>query len=609
MKIHRLFILLLILGAGSPAWSQETRVSASVGRDTIGVHDQLQFVVTVTGEDSGDAANPRLPELRGFKVVSGPNIGTQFQWINGRSSSRKSFTYILVPEKEGQFTIDPVEVRVGDKTYRTEAVQIRVTSAPPSPEPPSRSLRSPWDPFEEDITPVRRPVGDAVFMQAELDRESAYPGQQVTLFYRLYTTMRVGGIQIQETPPLSGFWVEDLEVPETPKGASRRVNGREYLVYTIKKQALFANAAGRLKIPGATFAISVESGRDIFSIFDRSETIYRSTQELTLEVKPLPPEGKPENFSNTVGQFRLSAEIDRNEASTGEAVSLRIKLQGRGNMKTVPDIQFPELPDFTIYSSRQEGKTDVSDGDRIGGEKTWEYVIVPKAPGRQTIPPIAFSFFDPGQNKYETVSTPLMELKVTGGNTDAFGSPGLFDVGKQELTRLGTDIHFIKLAAGTFEKREAPLYGKPWFYLLFALPVALNASVVIYRKRQARLTGNAAAVRSRKARQKALKKLKAAQREARSDARRFYDLAAAALSGYLADRFNLQEIELTSDRLERALSSKEAPAENIEEIKNCLQECDFGRFVSAAASPDRTAALSARIRKIIDALEKMTAGR
>ena len=73
--------------------------------------DQFQLAITVTGRDSGDAESPRLSRLQGFKVVSGPNISTQFQWVNGRSSSSKSFIYILIPEKEGQFTIDPFQRR------------------------------------------------------------------------------------------------------------------------------------------------------------------------------------------------------------------------------------------------------------------------------------------------------------------------------------------------------------------------------------------------------------------------------------------------------------------------------------------------------------------
>ncbi|MEJ2247360.1 MAG: hypothetical protein P8Y80_14985, partial [Acidobacteriota bacterium] len=109
----------------------------------------------------------------------------------------------------------------------------------------------------------------------------------------------------------------------------------------------------------------------------------------------------------------------------------------------------------------------------------------------------------------------------------------------------------------------------------------------------------------RKARLNALKRLKTAEREGKSDTRRYYDLASSALSGYLADKFNLSEIELTGDNLKRTLSGKSVPRENIEELQACLEECDFGRFVSAAESAEKKAALRMRIRGNIDALEKV----
>jgi len=246
--------------------------------------------------------------------------------------------------------------------------------------------------------------------------------------------------------------------------------------------------------------------------------------------------------------------------------------------------------------------------NQIGGEKTWEYVIVPKAPGQQTIPPVTFSFFNADLNRYETVSTLPLNLNISGGNADAVSSPGLFDINRQELTRLGTDIHFIKLTAGNFGEKGVPFYRKAWMYLVIVFPIMLNASFLLYRRQQSRLTENVAFIRNRKARQNALKRLKAAEREAKSDTRRYYDLTASALSGYLADKFNLSEIELTGDNLKRTLSGKLVPPESIEETEACLQECDFGRFVSAEASGEKMTALSARIRKIIDTLEKTITG-
>ena len=605
MRVSGLILAVLLISGH--AWGQETQVTAAIDSDSVGVQDQLQLSITVSGKDSGDAESPRLPSLRGFRVVAGPSVSTQFQWINGRTSSSKSFSYTLVPEKEGQFTIDPVEVRVGDKVYRTQPLQVRVTSAPrgaPPPRPRSLSPIDPFDPFEQEDARDRRPApADVVIVRAELDRGSAYPGQQVTLAYRVYTQVSISRFQLQESPPLSGFWVEDLEIEKQPKPVRQVYNGREYLVFTVKKQALFPTTTGRLKIPSSVFAISAETQRSFFGMFDRTETLYRTTQEIMLDVKPLPAAGRPDNFKNAVGSFDLTAGLDKAQAAAGEAVALRIDLRGRGNLKMIPDISVPPLPDLTVYSSKHADEVRPSAEDQIGGKKTWEYVIVPKTPGRHTIPAFSFSFFDPRQEKYETVATLPISLDVTRG-TDAGGIAGLSGSGKQEVVRRGTDINFIKLSAGDLEVKDAPRFQHWWMYAAAGVPLLWNIGLLIYQKQRAGNSEGAGLARAQTARRTALRRLRLAQKGGKPDARRFYDEAAAALSGYLSDRFNLAGIELTGDSLERALAARGSIGPPVvEETRACLQECDFGRFVSASASADKMGELLRRIRNNIDALE------
>ncbi len=581
------------------AWGQDTQVAASVDSDSVGIQDQVQLSITVSGKDSGEAEPPRITSLKGFRIVSGPNVSSQFQWINGRTSSSKNFIYVLIPEKEGQFTIDPVEVRIGGKVYRTQPLQVRVTLAPQSSPPQRQRTVSPLDPFgglgeEEDLRSSKVPAED-IFVRAEVDRSSAYPGQQVTLTYNVYTRIGITGFQLQESPPLSGFWVEDLEVEKSPKAVHQVLNGREYLVFTVKKQALFATAAGKLKIPSSTFAISAETQGNFFGVFGRTETVYRRTQELSLDVKTLPAAGRPPGFNNAVGSFSLSSGIDKKQAATGEAVALRIKLEGQGNLKMIPDISLPSLPDFTVYPSKRTDTIRPSAENQIAGDKTWDYVLIPKAPGRQIIPSLFFSFFDPKQNKYETGTTAPISLYVVRG-ADSAGISGLSGSEKQDLVRRGTDINYIKLSAD--DLGGAP-FRSFWLCLIAAVPLAFNVAVLVYRRQRSKVpTGTL-----RKAKRNALERLGKAEKQGTSDARRFYDQAAAALSGYLSDRFSFAEIELTWDNLERALQNS-ISREAVEEVKACLQECDFGRFVSASAAPDRMRELAARIRRIIDALEK-----
>ena len=605
MKIRPITLIVFLLTiVNLPA--QETRVTASVDSDSVGVQDQFEFSITVSGKDSGDAEAPRMQSLRNFRVVSGPSVSTQFQWVNGRTSSSKSFTYILIPEKEGQFTVDPVEVRVGDKVYKTQPLQVRVTSAPRTSPPRRQRPLNPLDPFEPFEAEESRgsEIGtEAVFVRAELDRSSVYPGQQVTLEYQVYTRVGISRFQLRESPPLSGFWVEDLEVEREPKPVRKVYNGREYLVFTVKKQALFPTNAGSLKIPSSIFAISAETSGGFFGVFGRTETLFRKSQELSLAVKPLPVTGRPPEFSNAVGSFHLSTGIDKKQAATGEAVALQVKLEGKGNLKMIPDIPVPSLPDFTVYSSKRADAVRPSADGQVRGNKTWEYVIVPKSPGQHTIPPLSFSFFDAEQEKYETATTSPITLTVVRG-IDSDAITGLSGSEKQDVVRRGTDISFIKLSAGDLEKAGNPLYQSLWLYVIAAIPLAFNVGIVVYQKTKSVNAQGAGSIRSRKARRIALDRLKAAGKQGKTDPRRFYDQAASALSGYLSDRFSFNEIELTGDNLERALSPKSVPPEIVEETRACLQECDFGRFVSASGSAEKMRQLTERIQRNIDSLER-----
>jgi hypothetical protein len=594
-------LALLILPA---AYTQDLQVHASIGTDTVGVNDQFQLTITVSGKDSGDAEAPRLPRFQGFQVVAGPSVSTQFQWINGRTSSTKSFIYVLLPEKEGQFTIDPIEVSIGQKIYKTQPIDVRVTASSTRSAPaPSRSF-SPFD--DEDFGGQRTRLSeDEVFVEAELDRSSAYPGQQVTLEYHLYTQVGISGLQLQESAPLTGFWVEDLTVESNPVGTRKTVNGREYQDYVIKKQALFPTTVGKLRIPPSTFAVSARLGGSVFDFFNRNQTLYRKTKEIYLNVSTLPTDDRPATFSNAVGTFNLTDSVDKTEAATGEAIALRVKLEGKGNLKMIPDISLPSMPDFTIYSSKRSDNVKPIEGSKIGGDKTWEYVIVPKAPGDQTIPALSFSYFDPQTEAYKTVTTTPLTLKITRGQDTSGSMADLSGVSKQALTRQGTDINFIKVSADDLELRHAPVYRTMWFYLLAGIPLLGTLLTLLVERERSRRSTDGALVRSRKARRKALARLKAAQKAGRADPRRFYDEAAGAFEGYLTDKFNLPEIAVTGDSLERALAERSVGVDTIKEAIACLHECSYGRFVSASGSVEKMKQLSTRIDAVVSTLENL----
>jgi hypothetical protein len=181
---------------------------------------------------------------------------------------------------------------------------------------------------------------------------------------------------------------------------------------------------------------------------------------------------------------------------------------------------------------------------------------------------------------------------------------GLPGTNRQNLTRQGTDINFIKLSGSNLQRASVPFYRTLWFFAVASVPVVFNIGVVLYRRERARQSLNVVLTRSRRARRAALRRLRRAMRTGRAEPRRFYDEAAAALSGYLEDKFNLPEIALTGDVLERTFTEKSVAPETVKEAVKCLEDCDFGRFVSASPAPEKMAHLANRIRTAIDRLEQ-----
>jgi hypothetical protein len=580
----------------SAAFGQDVQVRATVGTDIVGVQDQFQYTITISGADSGDAEAPRL-RFADFQLVSGPNVSTSFQWINGKTSSSKSITYILLPRREGQLTLEPAEITIKGKAFRTQAIPIRVTASAGHAPPPR-----PLDPFGlGDPQPGGESIETSdVIVSAVLDKTSVYQGEQVTLTYHLYTRVGVSGLQLQESPPLNGFWVDDLEVESNPVPTRKMIGGEEYLAYVVRRQALFPTTTGRLTIPPATFAISIPMRGDLFRVFTSAETISRKNRETSIEVKPLPLQGRPPGFTNAIGSFNLKTSVDKSKAATGEAIVLKVRLDGRGNLKMIPDVALPTLPDFTVFSSKRAENVRPFENATIGGDKTWDYVIVPKAPGDQSVPPVTFSYFDPATGKYETLSTPAIPISIVRGSESS--TSALSGIAKQDLQRQGTDINFIKLAARDLQIPGKPAYTRVWFLLLAGFPLVFNLTFYVVQKTRSRHSIDLGYLKSRRARRSAHTSLKQALKAGQKEPRKFYDGASLALSRYLSDRFQVPEIAVTGDTLERTLVEKGITPETVQETLSCLQDCDFGRFVSS--SPEKIKSTAARIARVIDGMER-----
>jgi hypothetical protein len=596
---------LLWLALGVPGWAQTTAVMET-SATTLGVNDQLTLSITISGANANSAGQPDSLPLQGFRIVAGPSVSTQFQWINGQSSSSRTYSYFLLPTQQGDFTLGPFRIATGSGELRTNSVQIKVVAGSSAP-PTTPRRNTPWPPsaLDEPDT-AQTAVADEVFVTTELDRRRAYPGQQINLTYKVYTQLSISGLELKESPVLKGFWVEDIEVPRNPTPVLEEVRGRQYSAFVVKRQALFANAPGKLEIPPSTFALGVRvRSRDPFSFFNfgTTEPVYRRTQPVDVTISPFPESGKPANFRNLAGRFTLSAKVDKTEVKAGDAIALTVVLGGAGNFNTVGDLDFPAMPELKVFSAKSSVKSDRS-GDRIEGAKSWEYVIVPQSPGVQTIPGLTVHFFNPDSERYETAATSPLAIKV--GRADGVASPGqrIPQLAQRKLTRQGSDINFIKLSGNPNDQMPG-LYGNPFFYLVLLLPVAANIGMLAYQKHAEKLAGDISLQRQRKAARRALEALKAAAIELKSgSAATFYSSIGTALTHFISDRYSLPEIDLTSDQIQEKLAERKVQENLIHSTTGLLDRLNFARFAPSQFSIEEARALLEETRNIILELDK-----
>jgi BatD DUF11 like domain len=270
--VRRLGSLAVLMALALPAAAEDVQVQATVNAEKIGVEDVLELTVSITGGDA--SAEPELPDLPAFRTA-GRSTSSQIQIVNGHMSSTHSYIYQLLPQKEGTFTIGPVSVNVGGKTYRTQPIQVEVVSGSVVSRRP-RGFGIPSDPFD-DMTPFgdrRSPQleKDDVFVKTEVSSRSAYQGEGVVVTYRLYSRYVPLGPEVGDDPPLTGFWVEEVNLGSQPKVERRTVEGKQYITFPIKQRVVFPTKTGSLQIPPVTFSMAfrLTSGDPFDAFFARA---------------------------------------------------------------------------------------------------------------------------------------------------------------------------------------------------------------------------------------------------------------------------------------------------------------------------------------------------
>ena len=605
--MKRLFLttVLLIATIGSVMADEISFVTSAPRSVVANQHFKISYKV-----NCAKVGEPTIPEIEGFRILSGPHRSTQrsMQMINGETTSSESvtFTYILIADKEGEYIIPAATVVADGEKITSNEAKIRVLPEDQASQASSQnSGNSRVMPSRSNSTNI---ANDDLFIRASLSKTKVYEQEAVLLTYKVYSAVNLINLDFP-TPDLKGFHIQEVELPKEKQFELDRYNGRNYQSLVWRQFVLFPQQSGKIEIPALDFegvvAVQTRRSMDPFEMMFNGGPSYVEVKKnlranaLSLNVEQLPA-GKPLGFSGGVGKFSISSSLSTAQLKTNEEATLKIVVKGAGNMKLLgnPKVEFPS--EFEVYDPIINNNFSLRTSG-FSGEKVYEYVFTPRSSGTFTIPAAEFSYFDTSSNSYRTIESESYTIEVEKGKDAPVATASSY-IGKEKGKVLATDIRHIKLDEDEPQKQHSTLFGSTAYVLSYLLPLLLFVIYIIVYRRKMAENANYTLVRTKKANKVAVKRLKIANRFLKENKKNeFYDEILKTLWGYMSDKLSIPVSQLSKENIATELSGKGVDEALINEMQELLNDGEFARY----APGDAGSTMDKVYYKAIDVISKM----
>ena len=601
--MRKIVLLLIFITTAIASWADEKITFTASAPEVVVSGNQFRLTFSINSQKIKDF---RAPNIKGLEVLMGPSRSTQSstQIINGNVTSTKSttFTYILMAEKEGTYSIPGATIVADGNNYTSNSVSVKVLPPDQSTGTASNNGRTSRNQANNGKISEKE-----LFITATASKTSVYEQEAILLTYKIYTQVNLTQLH-GDMPDLKGFHTQEVELSSQKQWSLEHYNGRNYNTTVYSQYVLFPQQSGKLEIPSITFEGTVSqlvASDDPFDAFFNGGSNYVNIKKnivapkLTIDVKQLPA-GKPANFSGGVGEFTISSSINTQELKTNDAVTIKLVISGTGNMKLIntPEVGFPQ--DFEIYDPKVDNNFNLT-REGLSGSKVIEYLAIPRHAGNYTIPAIEFVYFDLKSKTYKTLKTDPYTLNVAKGEGNASQVVSNF-TSKEDLKVLGKDIRYIKTGDTNLSPKGNYFFGSTAYYMWYLIPLALFIAFMIVYRKQAIENANVAKVRTKKANKVATKRMKnAGKLLAEKNTSAFYDEVLKALWGYISDKMNMPVSQLSKDNIEEELIRHNVSEELIKDFIGTLNECEFARY----APGNQNEAMDKVYSSAIDVISKM----
>ncbi|MDR0907882.1 MAG: BatD family protein [Rikenellaceae bacterium] len=591
MKRLLLSILALFV-AGSVARGEEVRLETLAPRAVnAGEVFRVEFVINAKPSEFN------LPTIEGFEVLAGPSqsSSSSVSIVNGDISkvTTVTYTYVVQGFTAGVHTIPAATARVKGQDYTSKPLKIEVVAGGDNGGGAQQATGAAGASGQGQQTASGEPAvsGDDLFGRVVVSKSNVYKGEPIHVAFKIYSRgLAVSQFLDAKIASFNGFWSQDLGIPISQQRET--YSGRVYDTWTVWEYLLYPQQSGTLTIDPFELTVALQyrvgGSRNLFDEF-----FGGNIQEVRKKVASAPvkisvkewPAGAPESFGGAVGQFAMDATPPANRLNANSSGTYTVRISGTGNF---PMIRAPklELPTSFEQYNVTTSESIQNSGSGTTGYRQFAYPFIPRMEGSYTIPEFRFSYFDPRDARYITLTSREIALEVAADSTSVVGGGQIVSgLSKEELKILGRDIRYIKMDAPKLRPKGRLLLWSPVWWLSAVVLVVLFFVVLVVLGRWVRNMQNDKFVRGKRANKVALRRFRAAEASMKQgDRQAFYDEMLKALWGYMSDKLDIPMSVLTKERIHEELFERNVQGEQAAEYVRIISACEEAQYAPTSSS-------------------------
>ncbi len=602
--------LMALVSLAVPAWAGPPEVTTLVSSRRVEAGESFTLTLAISSDEPLRGVSGASFNAPTGVTASGPSTSTSTQTriVNGIRSDRSSvrFTFMLTAQALGTITLpapsamhrgsrlvgQPTTIEVvpaSGGSAGASGSSLGVLGAPvpgmmpqlfPPPAPDFDDSAPDDDSASARELAMETGPDEPVFLRAIPDKEKAYVGEQVTLSVYLYYRVAYEMTERHDAKYKDFLRFPLLLDPGSTTPVFTRVNGKRYGARLVDRVAVVPLRAGKL----STGSMSARfNGRQI------GARVLKSSNDVVIDAVEPPEDGRPSGYTiGDVGKFTITAVVTPRKVKQGGSVGVVLTVEGIGN---VPSRLSPPQQKGVEWLAPRVRDAVAAKGGRIGGKRTFEYVVRLTSAGNTDLGTVELPFFDPATSKYEVAKAVLGNVEVEEA------APTQAEVDRAKKQPVGQDDPLSKLPAphtslASFAKQTQRTFSALHLGAAFAAaPLLALLWMGLTRARAAAKNRKDSGSELRSKAKEAIAEAKKA--DASGEPRAVFSAVERALSLFLEAKTGIKVRGLRLVELPDRLIAAGVPTDVAEGAKSLLEECEGGRYVPSP-DPDATRELVKR---------------